>query len=77
MSVEIYPTAGRLYPRTENVKPWTEWRFRVKAFNGEIVAQSEGYTSKAAAEKGVRALRRALLPNVVPCDCEKRGNPLP
>lgn len=38
------------------------WYFRVRAANGEIVAQSEGYTSKAAAEKGVRALRRALMP---------------
>lgn len=39
-----------------------EWRFRVRARNGEIVAASEGYATKAAAEKGVRALRRALLP---------------
>lgn len=36
--------------------------FRVIAANGEIVAQSEGYTSKASAEKGLRALRRSLLP---------------
>ena len=39
-----------------------EWRFRIRAANGEIVAASEGYTTKASAEKGVRALRRALLP---------------
>lgn len=42
--------------------PATDWRFRVRAVNGEIVAQSEAYTTKAAAEKGIRALRRALLP---------------
>lgn len=39
-----------------------KWFFRVRAANGEIVAQSESYTTKAAAEKGIRALRRALLP---------------
>lgn len=42
--------------------PATDWRFRIRAANGEIVAASEAYTTKAAAEKGIRALRRALLP---------------
>lgn len=39
------------------------WYFRVKAANGEIVAQSESYTTKHSAEMGIRALRRALIPN--------------
>lgn len=38
------------------------WHFRVRAANGEIVAQSEGYSSKQGAQKGLRALRRAVLP---------------
>lgn len=42
--------------------PATEWRYRVKAGNGEILCQSEAYTTKADAERGLRALRRALLP---------------
>lgn len=59
-AVEVYETLR--FRGHGDDGPATEWRFRVKAFNGEIVAQSEGYSSKAAAEKGVRALRRALIP---------------
>ena len=33
-----------------------EYRFRLKASNGEIIAQSEGYTRKENAEKGVDAV---------------------
>lgn len=51
-TVEVYETGG----------PRTDWRYRVKAANGEILCQSEGYTTQANAERGVRALRRALLP---------------
>lgn len=40
----------------------TDYYFRVKAANNEVLAQSEAYTSKAAREKGIRALRRAMLP---------------
>lgn len=36
------------------------WYFRVKAPNGEIVAQSEGYNSAAGREKGIKALRKAV-----------------
>lgn len=42
--------------------PTAEWRYRVKGGNGEVLCQSEGYTTKADAERGLRALRRALLP---------------
>ena len=40
---------------------WTpaEWRWRLVAANGEIVAQSEGYTRRADAERGARDARRA------------------
>lgn len=37
-----------------------QWYWRVKARNGRIVAQSEGYTTKGNAQTGVKALCRAL-----------------
>ena len=36
-----------------------EYRFYLKAPNGEIIASSESYKSKAAAEKGVNSVRTA------------------
>jgi uncharacterized protein YegP (UPF0339 family) len=36
-----------------------EFRFRLKAGNGEIVATGEGYKSKASAINGVDAVKRA------------------
>ncbi len=33
------------------------YRFRFRASNGEIVAQSEGYTSKVGAENGIAAIK--------------------
>lgn len=55
IGIEVFPIkTGTTWP--------DKWYFRVRARNGEIVAQSEGYTTRAAAEKGIRALRRALLP---------------
>lgn len=48
-------------PRIEIFKDTAgQWRFRVRAGNGQIVAQSEGYTTKRGASKGVRALKRAV-----------------
>jgi len=35
-----------------------EWRFRLKAPNGEIIASSEGYSSKQNAKKGIRAIKK-------------------
>jgi uncharacterized protein YegP (UPF0339 family) len=32
--------------------------FRLKAENGEIIASSEGYSSKQAAQNGIAAVRR-------------------
>ncbi len=34
-----------------------EYRFRLKAGNGEIIATSEGYTTKASAEKGIESVK--------------------
>ena len=46
------------------------WRFRVKGANGEIVAASESYTSRADALRGARTLERIMLsiPDIVLAD---------
>ena len=36
-----------------------QWRFRLKAGNGEIVAVGESYPTKAVAIKGAEAVKRA------------------
>jgi hypothetical protein len=36
--------------------PHTDYYFRVRAANGKIIAQSEGYKTKASRAKGIRAL---------------------
>jgi uncharacterized protein YegP (UPF0339 family) len=35
-----------------------EWRWNLKAKNGEIIATSEGYSSKQAAQKGITSVKR-------------------
>jgi uncharacterized protein YegP (UPF0339 family) len=35
-----------------------QFRFRLKAANGEIVAVSEGYTSKEACVKGIESVKK-------------------
>ncbi|MGS0561386.1 YegP family protein [Microbacterium aurugineum] len=35
-----------------------EYRFRLKAGNGEVIAISEGYSSKSAALNGIESVRR-------------------
>lgn len=35
-----------------------EFRFRLKARNGEIIATSEGYTTKANCENGIESVRK-------------------
>ena len=37
-----------------------QWYWHVTAKNGKIVAQSEGYTTKAGAQKGLKALVKAV-----------------
>ncbi|MGF1466843.1 MAG: YegP family protein [Sandaracinaceae bacterium] len=34
------------------------WRFRLKAPNGQVIASSEAYSSKAAAIKGVESVKK-------------------
>ena len=36
-----------------------QWRFRLKAGNGEIVASGESYPTKDGARKGCEAVQRA------------------
>lgn len=36
-----------------------KFRFRLKAGNGEVVAQGQGYESQAGAHKGCEAVQRA------------------
>jgi uncharacterized protein YegP (UPF0339 family) len=36
-----------------------EYRFRLKAGNGEVIATSEGYSSKSAALGGIESVRRS------------------
>ncbi len=40
---------------------YRQYYFRLKAGNGEIIAQSEAYATKQARDKGIRAVRRAAL----------------
>ncbi|MEB4615035.1 YegP family protein [Leucobacter sp. M11] len=35
-----------------------EWRFNLKAGNGEIIATSEGYSAKASALNGIESIRK-------------------
>lgn len=34
-----------------------EWRWNLKARNGQVIAVSEGYTTKQAAKNGIRSVR--------------------
>ena len=47
--------------KVEVFRAAVDWRWRVIAANGEIVAASEGYTTKAGADEGVEAMYRATL----------------
>ncbi len=43
----------------EVYKSGTQYRFRLKASNGEIVASGEAYETKSGAHDGCEAVRRA------------------
>lgn len=45
--------------------PAGEWRWRLKACNGEVLASGEGYKTQAGARRGVAAFRRAAAGAVV------------
>lgn len=38
----------------------SQWRFRIKGNNGEIVASSESYSVESSAHRGARTLKRIL-----------------
>ena len=49
-----------------------EFRFRLKAANGEIIGKSEGYKAKASAKKGIASIgRNAPEASVVVVESEK------
>ena len=45
-----------------------EYRFRLKAGNGEVIATSEGYSSKAGALGGIDSVKRNADSEVVELD---------
>lgn len=51
-----------------------EYRFRLKAANGEIISVSEGYKKKASCLKGVESLRRSAPEAKVVEKCEEIPN---
>ena len=56
-TVEGYETAK--HPKFEVYADKAgEFRFRLKATNGEVIATSEGYTSKAGCLNGVESVRK-------------------
>ena len=42
-----------------------KWYWNLVARNGEIIASSQGYSSKQAALKGIRAVKLSLLAKIV------------
>jgi len=42
-----------------------EYRFALKAGNGEIIATSEGYASKSGAQNGIESVRKNAADAVV------------
>ena len=42
-----------------------EYRFRLKAMNGEIILASEGYTTKTSAKNGIETVRKNCEPSEI------------
>ena len=56
-TVENFETV--VHPKFEMYKDKAgEYRFRLKARNGEVIAVSEGYTSKAGCENGIASVKK-------------------
>ncbi len=49
-----------------------EWRFRLIAGNGEIVAVSEGYKTKQGAEKGTQAVSNSVI-QIIEAEQREKG----
>ncbi|MDW3649989.1 MAG: YegP family protein [Bacteroidia bacterium] len=45
-------------PKYQLYKSGSEYRFRLKARNGEIILKSEGYTSKSSCLSGIESVKR-------------------
>lgn len=43
----------------EVYKSWFRWRWRFVAKNGEIVAQGQGYTTRAKCVHGIRVVQKS------------------
>lgn len=50
-----------------------QWRWRLVAGNGETVAQSESYTTKEHAERGVKAAAGAAIEASVSIEIETKA----
>jgi uncharacterized protein YegP (UPF0339 family) len=50
-----------------------QWRWRLVAGNGETVAQSEAYTQKADAERGVKTAAGAAIEASVSIEIETKA----
>ena len=59
MPVEFYQDDD-----TYRNKPGQFWRWRLKANNGEIVAQGEGHSSKADARRAYETMRQVAIQTV-------------
>lgn len=42
-----------------------EYRFRLKAINGEIIIASQGYTAKSSAKNGIDSIRRNVNSDII------------
>lgn len=52
MTAELFKTRKQMFLRVPTFK--VRWYFRLVGANGEVVAQSEAYNSKQAAQKTLR-----------------------
>ena len=48
-----------------------EWRYRLRASNGRIIAASEGYTRKDSVYRAVETLKRMIIWKYLPVVMEK------
>jgi uncharacterized protein len=55
----------------------SKYRFRLKAGNGEIIASSEAYESKASALNGIDSVKRNADSEVVDQTCASRARRRP
>ena len=55
----VEPVARQRHPKFEIYQDHAgEFRFRLKATNGQVILASEGYAAKASCEKGVQSVKK-------------------